>query len=212
MAGPRKSVKVLTDLLTRKQILKQDEDGNIVFRVSGSLVEGHISSSLPITGSGAFFQNVSLNTSGPFSNIAVVTSSLDAFNIYDIDQALHAIDSALATANGPDIQDAYGRLRYSEVGLFDEDGRKTIVLPKTGSSPSETRFPAASVNYVNVSVTVKESGSSGGWLNDLMSVETVVSGASNDEIWIILDAAALDGADSYKLIAVNENPSDYVVT
>lgn len=211
MAVQRKQVKVLTDLLTKRQILKQDELGNVVYRVSGSSIEGHISSSLPMTGSAAFFVNAAINAAGEFTNIPVVTASLNNYNIYDIDQALHAIDTALATANGPDIQDAYRRLRFTEVGTFDEGGIKTVVLPKTGSSPSELRFPAASLDYINVSVATRESGSSG-WLNDLVSVETVVSGAANDEVWVIIDAASLSDADSYRLIAVNENPSDYVVS
>jgi len=42
-----KPVKVLTDLLTRKQVIKQDLDGNILFKISGSLNNGTVSSSLP---------------------------------------------------------------------------------------------------------------------------------------------------------------------
>lgn len=211
MAGTRKPVKVLTDLLTKKQIIKQDEFGNIVFNVSGALGTGHVSSSLPLTGSSAFFVNALVNSLGEFTNIPVLTSSLGDYNIYDIDQAFHAIDNAFATANKTDIEAAYNRVRYAEIGYFDPDGTKIIVLPVTGASPTEIRFPTGSLDYVSVSVSIRESGSSS-WFNDLVSVETVVSGASNDQIWVILDAAALDNADSYKVIAVNENPADYVVT
>lgn len=211
MAGTRKPVKVLTDLLTKKQIIKQDEFGNLVFNVSGALGAGHVSSSLPITGSSAFFVNALVNSLGEFTNIPVVTSSLGDYNIYDIDQAFHAIDTAFATANKTDIENAYTRLRYTEVGYFDPDGTKVIALPVTGASPTEYRFPTSSLDYVNISVSIRESGSSS-WYNDLVSIETVVSGASNNEIWVILDGAALNNADSYKLIAVNENPADYVVT
>ena len=210
MANPRKPVKVLTDLLTRKQIIKQDESGNIVFNVSGALGDGFVSSSLPLSASEAFLVKALVSSLGPFSNIPVTTSSLDSYSIYDVDEAFHAIDTALATANGPDIQNAYTRLRYVEVGAFDPDGSKVIVLPVTGAMPSEMRFPAYSLDYLNVQVSVKSSGSNS-WMNDLVSVETTVSGAGNDQIWIIIDAPALSSADSYKLIAVNENPSDYVV-
>jgi len=55
--GNRKPVKVLTDLLTKKQILKEDSDGNILFKVSGSQNNGIISASLPITGTDAYFNN-----------------------------------------------------------------------------------------------------------------------------------------------------------
>ena len=46
-----KSVKIVTDLLTNKQIIKQDINENILFRISGSLGDGFVSSSLPITAS-----------------------------------------------------------------------------------------------------------------------------------------------------------------
>jgi hypothetical protein len=46
-----KSVKIISDLVTQKQLIKQDIDGNVLFRVSGTIESGFISSSLPITGS-----------------------------------------------------------------------------------------------------------------------------------------------------------------
>lgn len=51
----RKPVKVLTDLLTRKQIIKTDDYNNIVFNVSSSNGTGHVSASLPISASDAYF-------------------------------------------------------------------------------------------------------------------------------------------------------------
>ena len=53
----RKPVKVLTDLETRKQILKTDSSGNVLFKVSGTLENGAVSSSLPFTGSEAYFSS-----------------------------------------------------------------------------------------------------------------------------------------------------------
>ena len=46
-----KPVKVLSDLLTRKQILKQDSDGNTLFRVTGSLEDGYVLTIIPLTAS-----------------------------------------------------------------------------------------------------------------------------------------------------------------
>lgn len=57
MSVNRKPVKVLTDLETRKQILKTDSDNNVLFKVSGTLAQGAVSSSLPFTGSGAYFSD-----------------------------------------------------------------------------------------------------------------------------------------------------------
>lgn len=46
-----KSVKVVTDLVTQKQVIKQDLEGNVLFKISGTLPTGFVSSSLPISGS-----------------------------------------------------------------------------------------------------------------------------------------------------------------
>ena len=54
MPVQRKPVKVLADLLTKKQILKEDSSGNVIFKVSGSLNNGVVSSSLPITASSEY--------------------------------------------------------------------------------------------------------------------------------------------------------------
>ena len=210
MSTPRKPVKVLTDLLTKKQIIKQDEFGNIVFNVSGALGNGHISSSLPITGSSAFFVSASVNSRDEFLNIPIVTSSLGEYYVYDIDQAFHAIDTVFETANKEDTEAAYNRLRFTEVGFFENDGTKVVVLPATASS-GDARFPTSSLDYIDVSVATQESGSSG-WTYDLIAVEIVVSGALNDEVQVLLDAAALSSVDRYRIIAVNENPADYVIT
>lgn len=46
-------VRFISDVLTKKQIIKADIDNNLIFNVSGSLLEGgHVSSSLPVTASG----------------------------------------------------------------------------------------------------------------------------------------------------------------
>lgn len=50
-----KPVKVISDLLTRKQIIKQDISGNVLFKVSGTLQEGVVSSSLPITAAAGIY-------------------------------------------------------------------------------------------------------------------------------------------------------------
>jgi len=200
-----KPVKVLTDLLTKKQILKQDLDGNILFRVTGSLSNGFVSSSLPITGSGGRFLELNTTTDTVFDNIPVVTSSLDG--TYNVDQAFHAVDTAITTVknliNSEDSQAStgYKRLRYKEVGFFNSDGTAEIILPKTQlGAPS---FPVESMDFVNLSVMVKDGDA---WTNDLLSINIVSGG-----IHILLDAPALTDADQYRVLAINENPDDYLV-
>lgn len=50
----RKPVKIVTDLQVNKQISKVDSSNNIVFDVSGTVGNGHVSSSLPLTASAIY--------------------------------------------------------------------------------------------------------------------------------------------------------------
>lgn len=52
-----KPVKVITDLVTQKQVIKQDISGNVLFRISGTLENGFVSSSLPISASDLYISN-----------------------------------------------------------------------------------------------------------------------------------------------------------
>ena len=205
-----KPVKVLTDLLTKKQVIKQDLDGNILFRISGSLNNGVVSSSLPLTASQGWFPELNTVTNTVFDNIPVVTSSLDG--TYNVDQAFHAIDGVLDVVkdiiNSGESQAAtgYKRLRYKEVGYFNNDGTAEVILPKTQfGQPS---FPASSMDFVNISVMIRDGDA---WSNDLLAINIVSGGLSNDEIHVLLDAPALTNTDQYRLLAVNENPDDYLI-
>lgn len=51
-----KPVKFISDVSTKKQIIKTDLSGNTLFAVSGTLADGTVSSSLPITASSLFIQ------------------------------------------------------------------------------------------------------------------------------------------------------------
>ena len=205
-----KPVKVLTDLLTKKQVLKQDLDGNVLFRISGSLSNGVVSSSLPITGSAGVFYDLNTQATSEFYNIAVITSSNES--TYSVDQAFHAVDLEITNIKsiigGGESQASVGykRLRYKEVGYFDIDGTADIILPKTQyGAPS---FPATSLDFINLSVMVKDGDA---WTNDLLSINVVSGGIDSDEIHVLLDAPALTSTDQYRLIAINENPDDYLV-
>lgn len=205
-----KPVKVLTDLLTKKQILKQDLDGNILFRVTGSLNNGFVSSSLPITGSSGHFPELQTTTDVQFNNISVVTGSND--RSYNVDQAFHAIDTAITDiktiigGGESEASSAYKRLRYKQVGFFESDGTANIILPKTQlGAPA---FPVSSMDYINLSVMIRDGDA---WTNDLLSINVVSGGIDNDEVHILLDAPALGNTDQYRVLAINENPDDYLV-
>ena len=49
-----KPVKFISDVQTKKQIIKTDISGNVLFAVSGTLPDGSVSSSLPISASGLY--------------------------------------------------------------------------------------------------------------------------------------------------------------
>jgi hypothetical protein len=224
-----KPVKVLSDLLTKKEIIKQDNNGNILFNVSGSAGNGHVSSSLPITasyfvGSGRYLTDItasggggipfvytsgSITGSGLLSNPVVLTDPLligsvtasNGFsgNLYGT--ASYAQNAA--NINTTDIKNAYKRLRYTIVGNFDITGSATIELPT--ASYGGNSFLTSSFNFINITVQIKEDGR---WINDLLSVQLFTSSTN---IYVELSAPALDNTNEYKLIAINENPSDYIV-
>ena len=156
------------------------------------------------------FYNLDTQTTTTFDNIDVITGS--GTGIYSVDQAFHAVDLEITNIKsiigGEESQasSGYKRLRYKEVGFFDNDGTAQIVLPKTQyGAPS---FPLSSMEYVNLSVMVKDGDA---WTNDLLSVNIVSGGIDNDEIHVLLDAPALSNTDQYRLLAINENPDDYLV-
>ena len=168
-----KPVKVLSDLLTKKQIIKQDLNGNTLFNISGNLENGHVSSSLPITasyfvGDGRYLTNISasggissvytsgsVTGSGLLSNPITLTdpliiNTITSSYIYSpqITGTLYGTASyAVNVTNTANIQNAYKRLRYQKTGSFDISGGAIIELPTTlygGAS-----FQVASLNFIN---------------------------------------------------------------
>jgi hypothetical protein len=226
-----KPVKVLTDLLTKKEIIKQDLSGNILFNVSGVLGNGHVSSSFPITssyfvGDGRYLTNISgsggissVYTSGNISGsgllanpvflkdplvIGTITSSyIYAPQITGNLQGTASYATNAGNINTTNIQNVYKRLRYSETGAFDVTGSAIITLPS--SSYGGSSFPTSSYNFVNINVFIKDEDR---WVNDLISVQIYTSSTN---IYVELSAPALTNTNQYKVIAVNENPDDYVL-
>jgi hypothetical protein len=197
-----KPVKVLTDLLTKKQIIKQDSDGNITFSVSGSVSgSGAITANLPLTGSEVVFDLLTIKQNNNFNLIPIITSSVTINSIeksiYSVDQAFKAIDSVISTAES--TRNAYTRLRYKHVGFFDEDGYAEIKLPQTNVN----YFPTASYDFINVDVMVKDEDR---WVNDIMSVNLFIY---EEDIYVGVSAPNLGDTDQYRIIVNNENPDDY---
>lgn len=114
--------------------------------------------------------------------------------------ASYAQNSPVSTTS---IQNAYNRLRYQSIGYFDVTGSATVTLPT--SSLGGNAFLTSSIDYINVSIMVKQANR---WTNDLLSVQIYTSSTN---VYVELSAPALTSTDQYKLLAVNENPTDYVV-
>lgn len=198
---PTRPVKVLPDLQTNKQILKVDSAGNVLFNVSGTVLDGHVSSSLPITGSVGLYVVLKTSTFTEFSTLPIVTSSYESYKIYDVNEAFHAVDSIISA--GTSNLNAYRRLRYQVTGNFNSAGSADIALPLIQEGGNA--FPLTSIDYINVNLAIKENNS---WFNDIASVNIT---SSAGQIHVIVDAPSLDETNQYRLIAVNENPADYVI-
>ena len=116
-----KPVKVLSDLLTKKQILKQDSEGNELFKISGSLANGTVSSSLPITasyfvGDGRYLTNVSgsggiviVETSGS------ITGSGTVLNPVTLKDSIYAQS---VTASVGFVGNLYGTASYATTSSY----------------------------------------------------------------------------------------------
>lgn len=226
-----KPVKVLTDLITKKQVIKQDLNGNILFRISGTLVDGSVSSSLPITasffvGDGRYLTNISgtggitevtttgnITGSGTVSNpitlknflslIAVTASAGFSGNLIGTASFAStaayvsgAVDSAVANAQ-------YKKLRYKVTGTFDEFGYAEESLPLIQYGGAS--FPLEDKDYFVINIMVRDSASAN-WTNDIIAYELFESAS---QMYVALNAPDISASGSYKLLAINENPSAY---
>lgn len=177
-----KPVKFISDVSTKRQLIKTDLSGNILFSVSGTLLQGSISSSLPISSSGlsinCYGYVKELDISG--SHLPNIGSSGSLHNVYDV---FALIDSKLAAI-------ASSTTSETAIGFFDVDGTKNIQL---------TKYHYSDLEYIYVDVMVKVSGSMT-YKNDLISIE-LSGNLAEDKVHVILNAASLSFEDSFRIIA-----------
>jgi len=168
-----------------------------------------LSASTPVVAPLGIFATSSTATTASFNNIQVLTSSYtvngQSYDIYSIDQALHVIDNALGDKTK--TENAYKRLRFQTSGTFDQSGVQLVALP-TSSLGGES-FPISSLPYITFDVMFKlDAGDN--WMNDVAAVEVYVTGASGSEyIEVAINTAEIPYA--YRLIAINEDPSKYML-
>lgn len=227
-----KPVKVLTDLLTKKQVIKQDLDGNVLFKISGTLANGTVSSSLPITasyfvGDGSNLTNInagsvtiyttgSITGSGTVSNpialknflnlITVTASSGFSGNLYGTASFAETASyiSGSISANVANIN--YKKLRYKTTGSFDFTGYAEAALPLTQYGSAS--FPITDIDYFVINLMIRESASAN-WTNDIVAYELFQSAS---QIYVGIYAPDVSQSGSYKLLAINENPTAYDVS
>lgn len=151
------------------------------------------------------------NLTGGGTEGTVTVNLADDITLTSVTASLYGTASYATTAsyasdtyfNPTDIQNAYKRLRYQEVGYFTHNGEATIELPT--SSYGGAAFPTGSLDYVNVNASVLDGGD---WVNDIFAVTTYVSAS---KIYIDLWAPELHETDQYKILVVNEDPDYFVI-
>lgn len=170
-------VKFISDIETRKQIIKTDSEGTVLFSVSGTIESGAVETVLPLTASGIMADGygyiADLNISG--SDLPNLGFTGPVHNVYAV---LAAIDTKINNSVGLSI-----------TGSFNSDGTKNIQLAD---------YTVADMDFVSVDVMVKYAGTST-YTNDLISVE-ISGNVSADKIHIILSAPALTNLDFYRII------------
>lgn len=162
-----------------------------------------------ISGNVGSFVTNSVATTASFNNIPIITASVPngdgVYDMYSIDQAFHAIDAVLADSTN--TQNAYKRLRYQTSGTFDVSGIQLVALPLTQFSADA--FTTSSLDYITIDVMVKlESGDN--WMNDVVAIETYITGSPGSE-YVEVAIHSADVPYAYRLIALNEDPSKYVI-
>jgi len=162
-----------------------------------------------VSGNVGSFVTSSVATTASFNNIPIITSSIPngsgVYDMYSIDQAFHAIDAVIADSSK--TQNAYKRLRYQTSGTFDVSGIQLISLPTTQFGGAA--FSTSSLDYITIDVMVKlESGDN--WMNDVVAIETYVTGSPGSK-YVEVAIYSADVPYAYRLIALNEDPSKYVI-
>jgi hypothetical protein len=179
----------------------------VVNKLKPVLISG--SAGVAVNSSLTIAATASLHTSASFNYVSIPTSSVvvegTTYKVFNIDDAIHAIDAALQNAglSAASVQSAYRALRFQYSGTLDANGEWSGSLPLTQES-GKTAFPTTDFNYITTDVMIDESGR---WINDLVAVDMEVSSSA---VWVTISAAAAPNT-GFRLIAVNENTASYSV-
>lgn len=221
-----KPVKFISDVLTKKQIIKTDISGNVLFAVSGTLPDGSVSSSLPITASNILVNNdlevlgtikakrmniTEVNTSVYYETS--ISASINA--LLDVSASNPVSGNVLTwsgthwvvgTGNTADLISlsssiesrfaTIANLCETNIGFFDSDGTKNVEL---------ANYVYADLDYVMIDVMTKQSGTNV-WKNDLVSIELSGNIITN-KLYVLLSAPAYSDEDSYRIFVNKQTGS-----
>ncbi len=210
-------VRFISDVLTKKQILKTDSEDNLLFNVSGSLINGgHVSSSFPVTASGLYIDGNAYITDTIHAkrmHVTEVTTSVyyedslsASINALQDVSASDAIPGQYLKWNGinwiPGTLDITGTVQNVldqvnnvflssssiTVNYFDPDGTKLLTFNQYGS---------ADIDYITLDIMIMQDGTSF-YTNDLVSVSMYIN--LSGTLSVQLDAPALTDKDKFKLL------------
>jgi hypothetical protein len=222
-----KPVKHLSDALFKKNITKEDSLNNKIFEVSGTLENGQVTITVPLSASNTYIGG-DLEVSGSVTAKKLNITEVNTNVIYDtsISASINAlldvsasnavtgdylkfdsgywVPSALDLAGGLNaVRNATNRLKYQETGSFDINGNALIALPLVQLSGAA--FPVHSIDHVIYDISIKENNY---WIKDIVhSHLEEVSGS----LVIRIEAGALNDTHIYKVVVINNNPDDYII-
>jgi hypothetical protein len=162
---------------------------------SGIAIEGAqvtLASSANLKVSGSL---ILANTGSAFTKITALNGAF-----YNVDEAVHAIDSALIA--GADASSAnYKQLRLVKTGSL-ASGAVSLGLI-SDCAANATKFASAQIDNLTLDVMVRPDNTSA-WMNDLVSVY-LYKAAGTNAITVDISAPAASNGWEYKLVVVNEN-------
>jgi len=157
----RKPVKIATDLQVKKRIKKVDSSDNVVFDVSGSVPNGHVSSSLPLTASSIYTPG-NLTVGGTLTAKRMAITEVTTSVVYEDAlsasiNALYDVSASNATA-GQVLQWDGSNWIAATVSGGGSEGDITAVIAGTnltggGTSGSVTLNVANSINVTAVTAS-----------------------------------------------------------
>jgi hypothetical protein len=218
-----KHVKIVSDALFKRSIIKDNASGNKLFEVT----TGSVNIAIPLSASNTYIGG-NLEVSGTVSAKKLNITEINTNVIYDtsISASINAlldvsasnavnndylkyrdgywVPSPLDLAGALDsVKNATNRLKFQVTGSFNELGYAEIKLPLM--QLGNNAFPISSFDYIMYDVSIKENGE---WIKDLIYSSLVIK---DEQLCVILDAPALNNEHEYKLVVLNNNPEDYII-